>query len=165
VTVDTDLPVYDTGINGPYGNIFYGHSSDITTGGYELWSSLLEKAYALAYGGKSYAGIDGGLAATAMARILGSDIAVHSLDGALGLGSWSEDKLLQTIKDSIAEGKPLVVNTKSGVPGNIIDNHSYVPIGVDSNKKEVTLYNPHGQVETYSISYLRQSCNWLFVAK
>jgi hypothetical protein len=191
VTVDADLPIWDGNNinNGP--QLLYGHSGDKTTSGYELWSSLLEKAYALAFGGKSYAGIEQNAAALAISRILGVDSFLYPLDGIDGIGSFlgdplneviktaivsfggagslSEDQLLQLIKLFISEGIPLAMNTKPTLPqsllnSNIYANHVYVPMAVDSAKKEITFYNPHGKIEKYSLSVVRQSFAYLHFA-
>ncbi len=189
VTVDADLPIQDWVSNTT--PLLYGKSADKTTSGYELWSSLLEKAYALAFGGKSYAGIENSIAALAISRILGVDSFLYPLDGIAGAGSFlgdplnqlinaiigdtygagslSEDQLLQIIKTAISEGLPLAMNTKSTLSqsllsSGIIGYHVYVPIAVDSAKKEIAFYNPHGKIEKYSLSVVRQSFEYLHFA-
>jgi hypothetical protein len=86
-----------------------------------------------------------------------------------GAGSLSEDQLLQIIKTAISEGLPLAMNTKQTLSpslrsSGIYENHVYVPIAVDSVKKEITFYNPHDKPEKYSLSVVRQSFDYLHFA-
>jgi Calpain family cysteine protease len=157
INVDTDLPCQDPANNQPL--LQYGKSSDMNSTGIELWVPLLEKAYAVAYGGNSYAGIENGMAGWAYYRLTGE----HSR--LMLLGSSSEDVLLRYLKGAVESRAAAILGTQGdivNVSGELIGNHAYVVIGVDSAKREVTLYNPHGKIEVHHISKIKKYCPFLY---
>jgi hypothetical protein len=171
IRIDADLPT-KTSMSTPrnYTDLVYAKALDESSSGKkELWVALLEKAYAVHYGGKSYAGIKGGDAGHAMARILGGEMTV---DNYYSFAGFSEAELLTKLKKAIEQKHPSTIGTKKGITNvmdtqgmiRMTDNHVYVPLAVDSIKREVTLYNPHGRIETYHVSVLAQACDFLSIA-
>jgi hypothetical protein len=106
VTIDTDLPIYAD-------QLIYGRSTDKSPEAEpELWVSLLEKAYALEFGGGSYSAIERGNFGTAFERITGVKSDQHRLEGIFGVGAWTSDKIFSEIKNAIDSGKAVCISTK-----------------------------------------------------
>jgi Calpain family cysteine protease len=146
----------------------YGYSTDRNASGQrELWSSILEKAYAVRYGGMSYKGIETSNSGLALMYLTGSHITEYDLDGVIPpLGSWSENDILKKIKESITNGQPTTISTKSKTDGGLTANHVYVPIDVDSAAQTVSLYDPNsGNATSFHISILKKSCDYIWVAE
>jgi hypothetical protein len=163
-SIDADLPTFDIRVSG---SLAYGKSSDFNPSGQrELWPSLIEKAYALVFGGGSYKGIEWGNAGDALRRITGVNVNEYDLDGRYPpIGQWSEDEILSKIKESIIQGQPTTISSKSTTIG-IPPSHVFVPIAVDSARREVSLYDPdRGLVEKVHISTLQKDCDYLWIAE
>jgi hypothetical protein len=164
VFLDTDLPRFKNSLDG---DVYFGYSTDTNASGQpELWSSLLEKAYAIAYGGRSYAGIVNQNSGMALKRLTGSHVTEYAINGVIpGVGAWSEADLFNTIRDAIVNRRPTTISTRSGAPDPWIDAHVYVPIAVNSASQSITLYNPReGTISSYTIANIKQNCDYLWIA-
>jgi hypothetical protein len=59
--------------------------------------------------------------------------------------------------------RPFVLVQKNA--DEIAGNHVYVPIGVDSSNKTITLYDPGAGIVVYPVSALKRSCDFLWISK
>lgn len=85
-----------------------------------LWPAVVEKGYAVWKGQGSYEAISGGFSNDAFEQVLGLpaekvDVqALHSVEGALGTGTYSQDALglFRKIKASTEASRPVALDTK-----------------------------------------------------
>ena len=136
ITVDGATPV------GSNGQPLYAEGTD-------AWGPLIEKAYAVRYGGYTRMGERGGVAQYAMAEITGR--VAGGFRTSIGVTAT-----LRALETAIRERRPMLAQTNaSALSGcgvsrrGIVDNHSYAVLGVErtTDGVYVTLRDPMGASE------------------
>lgn len=153
VTVNSELPL-DMNNNG---TAWFADWGSPTTHGVRnlatnvnniLWVALAEKAYAQLdesgwigqAGTNTYQGINDGSSTVAFAQLTGQSASSTSVTA-----SNSQKNMLNTF----GAGKPVTLATKtSGTDSDIVADHVYMVINVDTNSREVEIYNPAGYDDT-----------------
>ncbi len=134
ITVDMGFPT------GPYDGYNFGEPGDTTAKNREIWSMLIERAYAKWKGG--YDQINGGWPADALSALTGmdsstypaSDVGINELYDSFQRGdavtatSWTDPDITDTL--------PEYQN------GTICQSHAYTITNVDPVNNTVTLVNP-----------------------
>ncbi|UBF30714.1 hypothetical protein K9N68_39255 (plasmid) [Kovacikia minuta CCNUW1] len=134
-----------------------------------LWSSLIEKAYAVV-ANNTYAGIHRGNSGDALKHITGLEVDQLQIQPNLYFfGGFSEDSLLEKIGNALNRKQAVVLGTpkgsQSGTVG-LVDDHAFVPIKVNYSQKTVDLYNPQdGKTKTFSVSVIRKYCDFIWITK
>lgn len=148
VTVTPDFPVAN-------GRVAFAQPGDPSEGGPELWTMLVEKAYAQQNGG--YGRIEGGWGDVAMGALTGTPgerlptgtldlatLASYNDNGYAMTASSQADYLIGHDGDVVWDIPDVTDTDPLFVDGSVVINHEYYVTGVDVAGGTVTLRNPWG---------------------
>jgi hypothetical protein len=128
VTVNDQFPV------NKHGPVFAGYGDKAQNGNDEVWVMVMEKAYAKFRG--SYNAIStGGWPSDAMEQITGKDSSTHGAD------STSLEQLAEWDKNGYAI---TAASKRSPADNNVVGNHAYYIMDIDTEEGTVTMGNPWG---------------------
>jgi hypothetical protein len=146
ITVDMDFPP------GDYDGYAYGEPGDTTAKNKEIWSMVIERAYAQWKGG--YENINGGYPSDALSTLTGtdstyspaSDVDMDALYEAYQRGDAIVATSLpdyQEVVDGVVIDNPDISDTMPEYQnGTLVNDHAYTIVNVDPVKNTVTLVNP-----------------------
>ncbi len=156
VTIDGRFPSSDKGATAKYARF-----GDKGPKGQELWTMLIEKAWAVHKG--TYTGIEGGHV-NDDGKFAGAIALLTNLEeGYYTPGSIGDAKLAQMIRDALDKKMPVACDSKNldkeapalkadADKAGVVGNHAYAPETVDVKKLTIDLQNPWGQNHVRGLS-------------
>jgi hypothetical protein len=156
VTVDSKFPSSDKGLSAKY-----ARSVDKGPNGPELWTMLIEKAWAVHKG--TYSGIEGGNV-NDDGKFSGAIALLTNLkEGYYTPSSIGDKPLAQMIADALSQKKPVACDSKNldkeppdlkaaADKAGVVGNHAYAPKSVDLGSLTIELQNPWGSSHVSGLS-------------
>lgn len=156
VTVDNRFPSGDKGLSAKYARY-----SDKGAKGPELWTMLIEKAWAVHKG--TYSGIEGGKV-NDDGKFAGAIALLTNLrEGYFTPSSIGDKQLAQMISDALVNKKPVALDSKNldkeppdlkaaADKAGVVGNHAYAPQSVDLGAMTIDLQNPWGSSHVTGLS-------------